>query len=136
MADLVITAANVKLKGKGITPLIVQVGEVVTSGQGLYRKTSDSKYYKADNNVDAATALAEGVALSGASADGYVMMIRSGPMDVGATLTKSETYIVSTTAGGIAPVADIASGNYLTYLGYASTTSTLEVDVNATGVTK
>ena len=134
MADLVITAANVKAKGKTISTQLVQVGEAVTAGQGVYRKSSDSKHWLASNDVDEASATATGVALTGAATDGYIQMVTSGPMDVGATLSAGETYILTATAGGIAAIADLASTNYLTYLGYASDASTLQVWLKATGV--
>ena len=136
MADLSITAANVQLQSKTSTETKVQVGEAITAGQPLYRKSSDSKYYKANAVTGSSEAEAIGIALTGASADGYVMMVQSGGMIIGATLTAAEVYIVSDTAGNIRPIGDLGSSEFLTILGYASSTTVLEVDINATGVAK
>jgi len=45
-------------------------------------------------------------------------------------------YCVSTTAGGIAPVGDLTSGNYVTVLGVATTTSSLKLGLNASATAK
>ncbi len=61
----------------------------------------------------------------------------SGTVTIGATIVKAGIYVVSPTgAGGIAPVADIGSGQYLSILGYATTTGILAAIGLATGVTK
>ena len=136
MADLVITEADVELSSKTSTEIKVQVGEAVKRNQPLYFKSSDSKYWLADNNVDEDTAKATGLSVTSADADGQVLMMQSGPLLAGATLTKAEVYVVSNTAGKIMPIGDLAAGQYLTILGYASSTTTLEVDITATGITK
>ena len=137
MANLTITESNVKVQGKTITTILVQIGETITRGQPLYRQaTGDSKYWRADNNVDAATAKVEGISMTGGVADDYVILVTSGPMHIGSTLTKGNSYILSATAGLVADVADLASGNFLTRLGYAIDTTTFQVDINATGVSK
>jgi len=42
-------------------------------------------------------------------------------------MTVGEVYVVSATAGGIAPVGDLTTGNYVTVLGVATTTSNLQL---------
>ena len=136
MADLVITEANVKYKSKAVSRQLVQVGETVARAQPLYLKSSDSKYWLASNDVDDASADVKGISMTGAAADGYVDIVQSGPMDVGATLTQGEGYLLSATPGKIMPTVDLASGNRRTRLGHASGTSIFEVDIKATGVQK
>lgn len=135
MADLSITAANVGVKGRVATD-IVQVGESVTQGQPAYYKNSDGKYYKTDANASTATAVATGVFLTAASTDGYAILARSGPVNLGATLTVGETYVVSATAGGIAPIGDATTGWYVTILGVASSASQLELSIISSGTPK
>ncbi len=107
----------------------------MTAGQSTYLKSSDSKYWKADANASSAASAAKGVVIVGASSDAYGVVAESGPIDVGATLTVGVPYIVSTTAGGIAPASDFSgySGSFLQHLGYATSTSTLDLRPYATG---
>lgn len=135
MADLSITTDNVALTGTA-TLEIVQLGETVTKGQAVYKKAADSLYYKADANASSATAEARGIAITGGVANGYIVMLKSGYVNPGATLTKGETYVVSATAGGIAPLADVTTGWYVTILGIAESTSSLNVNIIRSGVTR
>ena len=135
MADISVTAANVGLAENGVGTRQVQVGETVTQGEPLYLKTSDNKYWLADADV-AASAVVAGIALTPAAADGYVVMATSGAVDVGGTLTVGETYIVSATAGGIAPIGDLSSSDYLSILGVATATDTLDINLYISGVAK
>jgi hypothetical protein len=132
MADLSITAANVKLKtSTGV--FVLQVGEAVAQGRTLYQRASDGKYMLGDADV-LATSLVRYIALTPASTDGYVVAVRDGEIDLGATLTAGATYVASTTPGGIAPIADLASGDFKTILGTARDASTLVLDIAATGI--
>lgn len=132
MADLSITAANVQ---KSSTSQVQsgKAGETITAGQSVYLKASDTSIYKADNNVDAATAAAVGVSLNGAAAGQPINYTTSGPYTAGGTLVVGETYIVSSTAGGIAPIADIST-NYVTILGVAISASLLQLNINVSGI--
>lgn len=135
MADLSITAANVGVTSNAVVEL-VQVGETVTQGQPAYKKALDGLYYKADANASSATAAAVGVFLTPASTNGYAMIAKSGSILAGATLTVGETYVVSATAGGIAPLADVTTGWYVTILGVASSASTLALDIVRSGTAR
>jgi hypothetical protein len=136
MADLSQTAANVSLTDSaGVVTRLVQYGETVSQGMPVYKKTSDSKYWKADADaVD--TASADGIALTPGAANEYGIIIESGLVDIGATLTVGATYVVSTTAGAIAPIADLASGDFTTILGVATTAGKLLLDIYESGVAK
>jgi hypothetical protein len=135
MADLSITAANVGVTSNTVFEL-VQVGESVTQGQPAYKKALDGLYYKADANASSATAAALGVFLSPASTNGYALIAKSGSILAGATLTVGETYVVSATAGGIAPLADVTTGWYVTILGVASSATTLALDIVRSGTAR
>jgi len=58
----------------------------------------------------------------------------SGVIDLGATLTRGEVYAVGAAAGGIAPVADPTTGDFMTVLGVAITTANLKIGINQSGV--
>lgn len=134
MADLSITAANVAHAAVGLQTSTKQAGEALTQGEPVY--VSDGKYFKADADASAGTAEVVGIAMTAASTDGYFTMASSGPINLGATLTVGETYVLSATAGGIAPIGDLETGDYVTTLGIATTASRLDLSINASGVQK
>lgn len=133
MADLSITAANV-------TPGSAQkttgtAGATITAGQVVYLDPDALTYKLADS--DSATAAARspaGIALHGASSGQPLTVLTSGRITIGATMTAGLAYYVSKTAGGICPVADIASGGYATIVGIAVSTTVLAVQFLESGV--
>ena len=133
MADIVVVPADVEIVG-AVTLQTRLAGEAVTRGQAVYLKSSDQKFWLADS-LTAAEAAAVGIALTSGSADQYIVVVTAGPIDLGATLTVGESYCVSSAAkGGVAPYADVTSGEYRTILGTADAANSLPVNVNATGV--
>lgn len=134
MADLTQTAANVKLKGYASVSIGI-AGEAVTQGQPIYR--SSGSWYRCDANDTAAKANCAAIVLTPAATSGYFVYAPAGAdIDLGATLTVGETYAVSTNVGAIAPVSDLASTNYVTTLGIATTTSTLRFTPQVSGIQK
>ena len=131
MADLVITPADVVRYDGSQTDSGI-AGEAITAGQTLY-KHSDGKLYKADCST-AVKARAVGVALNGAAANQPVAFIRSGGLNPGAAVAVGTIYGVTDTAGGIGPVADRGTGDYLTILGVAVTTSRIDLNINRSEV--
>ncbi len=132
MGDVAITAANVAQKG---TVVLEQVtyGETVTRGEVVYQKTSDSEFYLADVTTSAETATAKGFVFSAGGDGEKGTIVKSGPLNVGGTLVKGNAYVLSA-AGAISPEADLTTSDYITHLGYATTTDTLEVAIKAHGV--
>ncbi len=133
MADLTITRQDVALSTAAVSFIRVQVAEAVTQGQPLYRAATNSKYYKAAATGSSA-ANASVLAMTAASADGYVLAVKSGDVIIGATTTQGTTYVVSATAGSIAPHADLGSGNYVTNLGIAISATVLRLNIQASGI--
>lgn len=135
MADIVITAANVTpgtdcIRDRGIA------GATITAGQPVYKDATDSNKLKlADADVEA-TAAGVGIALHGAAAGQPLDYAIKGTVNIGATVVVGQVYVVSTTAGGIAPIADLLSGDFVCILGVGATASTLKMGLNATGVAK
>jgi hypothetical protein len=108
MADLTVTAASV----------------LWTSGTKL------------SGIAGAAVADAVGVALHAAgSGQPLVYASQGAVINIGATTTKATTYVVSATAGGVAPQADLVSTNKIVRLGYATdAVGGFVVDIRNTGV--
>jgi hypothetical protein len=132
MADLSQTAANVKLKSA--TQVTVGIaGESLTQGQPVY--LSSSKWYRCDANDTAAKAVAAGIALTPSATDGYVIIAPNGAtVDLGATLTVGQTYVVSSNVGAIAPIGDLATGHYVTTLGVATAAGSIPLNITVSGV--
>ena len=136
MANLTQTAANVGLTANSAstTATVVQAGEAITQGMPVYLLSS--KYYKADASA-LGSAAATHLAVTPAATDEYFVAVPTGgTVDLGATLTVGTTYVVSATAGAIAPEADLLTGEFVTSLGVASAAGELVLDINATGVAK
>src|SRR5215216_1090446 len=112
MADLSITAASVA-QSTGATTSDGTAGATVTAGQPVYQDAADGNQWKpADGNASLAIATVIGIALH-ASLDNQPLRVQTGgDIVIGATITVGGVYVLSATAGGIAPVADLASGNF------------------------
>lgn len=128
MADLSITAANVKLIS-GPTEDIV-AGATVTAAQAVYSEAATSKAKLSDN--DSATAevrAVRGLSLHAALADQPLKIARNTAIvDLGAILTAGTDYYLSGTPGGICPRADVTTGDDPIRIGIALTTSRLQLD--------
>lgn len=134
MTDISITAANVARAGSADTEAGTS-GATVTAGQVVYKDAADGLYKLADCDSGAAAARSPiGVALHGASANQPLTILTKGDVTIGATLTAGVVYYLSGTAGGIAPVADLATGDYPVVVGIATSASVLKVGFLEAGV--
>lgn len=126
MADISVTAANVKWVS-GARPQIVKAGATITRGQAVYQNTTTLEHELADADTDAASEFA-GIALSDGY-DGADMLIAppGAVINWGATLAAGTVYVLSTTAGGVAPEADLASGDYVVVLAIGAGTANAEI---------
>jgi hypothetical protein len=137
MASLSITAANV-IAGTDSTSEWGVAGATITAGQALYYDETASTWKLAD--CDDATAAVRmsakgGIALNGASSGQPLKVLRSGDITIGATMTAGTSYFLSPTAGGIAPLADVLTGDTIVLIGVAHSASVLNVAINYTGAT-
>lgn len=132
MVDLVITAASV-LPGTDTEGAQFEAGIAgasITAGQPVYLDSTTNTYKLADNNdTSAALSVVRGIALH-AAATGQPLKIQTrGPITIGATVASGSVYVLSATAGGIAPVADLATGNRCTILGVGLNGSTTRINL-------
>lgn len=129
MADLVITAASV-VAGSNSSREQGAAGELLLAGQAVYKDDATSKYLKADSNsATVAARRARGIALNGGSLNQPISIHKFGDLTMGATLTVGAAYYLSDTPGGICPVADVGTGEYVCLLGIAKSASVLAVDI-------
>src|SRR5690348_4111768 len=124
MADVTVTATGVKpVSGSTVVDIGV-AGESITAGQPLYKNANDSnKLYKTDANLGVSSAQVVGVAMHAATTDQPIEYATGGDLDFGSGLTVAIVYIVSATAGGIAPVADLTTGWYSSVVGVGLSSS-------------
>lgn len=134
MADISITPGNV-LKGTDAVVESGTAGETITAGQVVYKAAASGRFLKADANATGAEARTpRGIALNGAS-DGQPLTIqKSGQITIGGTMTAGIQYYLSDTAGGICPVADIGSGEYVAPIGVSKSTTVLLLNIAYSGV--
>lgn len=136
MADLTITPASVLLTSGSSNH--GTAGASITAGQAVYADSTDSSKLKlAQCDGTAAEAAVVGIALHAASANQPLRYAESGAvMNIGATTAKTTAYLLSATAGGIAPQVDITAGQRIVYLGYATATDgTFVVNIRNAGAT-
>jgi hypothetical protein len=134
MANLTITAASVVPVGSSTQRQTGTAGESITAGQAVYVDGADSNKVKLADADVAASAASVGIALHAAATNQPITYATSGPVTIGATPVVGQWYGVSTTAGGIAPLADLATGDFLTILGQCEAAGQLTVKLNVSTV--
>lgn len=134
MADLTITATSVVAGGNART-VDGTAGATITAGQAVYLDSTTGTYKLADcDSATAAVRSPAGIALNGAATGQPVEIATSGNITIGATVTAGVAYYLSATAGGICPVADLGSGDYPVFLGFATSSSVLALRIVESGV--
>lgn len=123
-ADVSITAANVAPSTSAIyldsrypNPI---AGEAITAGALVYVDTADSNKVKL-SDADSGTAAVrdvDGIAVNNAASGQRVDVVVYDPdLTLGGTTANGTIYVLSATAGGIAPSADITTGWYVAVIG-------------------
>jgi hypothetical protein len=134
MADLVITAASV-VPGAGSRRTSGIAGASIAAGKPVYQDPADLKYKLADANSGTAAARAvSGISLNAAENGQPLAVHLEGPLTIGAAVSQGVGYFLSSTAGGICPAADLASGAWPTLLGFAISASVIDVKIHPAGV--
>jgi len=131
MTALSITATDV-VAAAGASTGVGVLGGTVTAGQPLYQDT-DGTYKLADSNDTAAKAKATAIALQGGASGQTIAIFKGGGINLGATLAIGETYCLGTTAGEIVPIGDLATDDFVTILGVATSASNLNALFYASG---
>lgn len=135
MADLAITAANV-IASTGVTTQKGTAGAAITAGQVVYLDTSTGKYALADaDDVPAGGFARLYIALNGAADGQPLSVLQSGQVAMGSVFTAGTSYYLSDTPGGIAPRADLATGDSVSLLGVAVSATNLDFRPIISGVT-
>lgn len=131
MADISVTASSV-VPTSTAKRLTKTAAVAITAGQVVYVNASD-QLALADNDASTTTATAVGVALNSCAANQPCSYATEGNVTFNAVLTAGTIYVLSSTAGGIAPAADLASADYVTIVGVASSTTNMKIHMYASG---
>lgn len=135
MTDLSLTAANVVASGTGQGRQSGNAGETIAAGKAVYLDPTSHKWMLADSNsATAAARHAGGVAANSASLNQPISVFTSGSVTIGGTLTANTPYYLSDTPGGLCPIADVGTGEYLCQIGIAISATVLNIDIQFTGV--
>lgn len=132
-ADIAITAANLTPSSSAVTRDGI-AGVAITAGQLVYKDTADNKIKLADaNGASALIRTPIGMASNTAGIGQNVRYIISDPdLTLGGTVSNGSAYVLSATAGGIAPIADQTTDWYpcIVAIGISST----KISFRATGL--
>lgn len=136
MADLTITTAQVLPDTLGSIEDGI-AGEAIDAGESIYKKSDDGKWYLTDADA-LATAATPAVAVNSAAAGQKVSAQKSGSPTIGAGAAPAvgQLYVASTTAGGIAPYADLASGDYVAIIGVGASGNKIKMRAWSSGIAK
>ena len=133
MADISVTAASV-IAASDATTENGTAGATITAGQVVSLNTTTGKYVLADADGASGIDRPRGIALNGASDGQPLKIAKAGNVTFNAVLTAGVSYFLSPTAGGIAPRADVLTGDVVTHLGIATSTTVLALDIQYSGV--
>lgn len=132
MADITVTAANV-VPGASSNVKPETFGATIAQGKSVYKMAS-GRIGLYDANAAAPANVLYGVAMS-SGADGQPgFVLVDGDYNPGATVVVGTVYVGSATAGGIAPVADLATGWAANVLGVGTAANKIKVDIINSGV--
>ena len=132
MADLSQTRSDVAVASVGSLQ-VVQVGEAVLQGQPGYLDSDGT--WRVASRTSQALAKAACLFITPASSGGFSAILQGDGklVNLGATLVVGKTYCVSTT-GAIVESSELVSGNWITQLGQAISTSLLRTKFNITDI--
>ena len=130
MADISITAALVVPGADAVINKHSNFGETVAAGKWVVLDPSTKKWLLADSNsATAALRRAGGVAVNSGSLNQPAAVQTGGSLTMGGTLTPGLASYLSDTPGGMCPVVDVGSGEYVCLLGMALSATVFNVDI-------
>lgn len=132
MADISVTASAVLASSDATTESGV-AGATITAGQVVSLNTTTGKYVLADADGASGIDRPRGIALNGASDGQPLKIVKAGDVTFNAALTAGVTYYLSPTPGGIAPRADVLTGDVVSVLGVAKSTTVLALNLQYSG---
>jgi len=137
MAAITVTAANVLRVDGEVEKNGFLSGVAITAGDAVYVDSSGvvQLLTNATSAGSGVGAQLVGVALNDAPGAGQPVFIlkHGGTINIGGTVAVGKQYCAGT-AGGIIPVDDIATGEYITTVGVGLTAANIKLGFNVSGV--
>lgn len=133
MADLSITPSSVATSlGSQVS---ATAGVAISAGQAVYLDSTTSTIKLADANALLSAAVV-GIAVNSAAAGQPITYQPTGLITIGATVVTGTAYYLSATAGGICLESDLVSGEYVTFLGIATSTTVISLNIVTSSTAK
>ena len=130
MAAVTITPANVRIVS-GIASTGLTGGATLTAGVFVYADSTAAGKLKAGGVSSTAVSTIVGMLVNPTVDGGPAMLATDGDVITGGTFSKETWYCVGA-SGVIQPVADLSTGNKITYLGYGLDAGTLKISIHVT----
>ena len=128
-----ITAVRLTADTKSTPP--VRYGATLGIAIPVYLDVSDLTHKAADNDASVSTDAVVGLTITPGVNGGYLATGGSIIL-VGATMAVGVTYYLGSTPGEIVPESDVSTGDAVTRIGTASTTTQLDLDIKVTNIPK
>lgn len=142
MVDLAITEAQVLPDTSSGSKILNGIaGEAIAAGESCYKDTAANTWKLADASAVATLGLGDkcGVAVSAAEVATQKIAVQTRGLPIlgaGAAPAAGTTYVVSATAGGIAPEADLGAGEFPCILGSGAGTNGLQLGPGGAGLSE
>jgi hypothetical protein len=135
MAAITVTPGSVlRVDGEVVNGYLA--GATITAGMAVYVDTAGAVQI-GTNASSAGSGVASplvGIALNGGSSGQPIQILKTGgTVNIGGTAAVGKQYCLGT-AGGIIPVDDIASAEYITTIGVGITAANIKLGVNVSAV--
>lgn len=138
MSDVTVTPSAVLAATSNTGVARGTAGAAITAGQVVWADPAASyeiKPAQATNQTQALNVV--GIALNGAALGQPIAYATSGDVTFNSAFTATGVYVLSAAnPGGIAPHTDLATGNWATFLGIATSTTNLRIGIIASNAQK
>jgi hypothetical protein len=131
MANYTLNAADI-LAADGAVIKTGIAGDTITAGQAIYLKLDDARKVWRASKGAAASAIVAGIALNSATANQPIFYCERGVISVTASAVPVGAVVVLSTAGGLSPAADLASGNRVCVVGVGMAGNKISVNCSPT----
>jgi len=133
MADLAPTGTTIG--SKTTRKIDAQFGEAVVENDVVYRDGATGKYKKADTDLSLAAATSVGIVLVGGALDAWGIVATDGLVILaGVAMVPGDAHYLSGTPGKIQLQADLAPGDFVSYLGGAVSATGLDLSIKNYGI--
>ena len=130
MVDLTITVANVDYVSGSRARL--DAAETITAGDAIYAASGTT--CGVCDVTDETKDVCIGVALNDGTAGHPITYAVSGAVvTIGSTIVVGTWYVISA-SGALAPAADLATNDYVSFVGYGITTANMKLQIINTGL--